>query len=377
MTQLPTSIHKPYLPGMPQDGLGGDLAVPLEVLARRLGRAPDSLIRLDGDDNPYGPSLRVLEVLGSADSLHRPGDPEARDLRALLEPYACCARDRITVGAGPAESLERLLRVLAQPGAVLLLPAPTRPLYATVAARLGLTVVTVPPTRGLELDIDGYLRRIAEHPVVVAVVPSPNDPTGSTVAPTEIVRLLRTDIPVLVDESDYEFAGRTVVPLVTEFDNLIVLRDFAAWAGLGGLPVSYLLSARPLAAQLRQAAVFGGVTTAPGRGAQLAAAAALGDLAALQGQVRTLRQERGRLFRQLRKLNLLQPTPSEGHFLLCTVTRGQAAAIRDFLADQAGIIVRALATPLLPNHLRISVGLPDHTDALMRGLLRLAEQHPL
>ena len=56
---------------------------------------------------------------------------------------------------------------------------------------------------------------------------------------------------------------------------------------------------------------------------------------------------------------------------------GKPPAIRDFLADQAGIIVRALTTPLLPNHLRISVSLPDHTDALMQGLLRLAEQHPL
>ncbi len=361
---------------MPQDSLGGDLAVPLEVLARRLGRAPADLIRLDSDDNPYGPSLRVLEVLGSADSLHRPGDPEARDLRALLEPYACCARDRITVGAGPAESLERLLRALARPGAVVLVPALTRPLYAAVAARVGLPVVTV-PGRGLELDIDGYLRLIGEQAVALAVVPTPNDPTGTTVAPTEIVRLLQTDVPVLVDESDYEFAGRTVVPLVTEFDNLIVLRDFAAWAGLAGLPVSYLLSARPLAAQLRQAAVFGGVTSAPAHAAQLAAGAALGDLAALQGNLRTLRQERGRLFRRLRKLNLIQPYPSEAHFLLCAVTRGQAAAIRDFLADEAGVIVRAIATPLLPNHLRISVGLPDQTDALFQGLLRLAEQHPL
>ena len=268
VTPPSSSIHKPYLPGMPQDGLGGDLAVPLEVLARRLGRTPDSLIRLDGDDNPYGPSLRVLEVLGSADSLQRPGDPEARDLRALLEPYAYCARDRITVGAGPAESLERLLRNLAQPGAVVLVPALTRPLYAAVAARLGLTVVTVPPVRGLDLDIDGYVRRIAERPVALAVVPSPNDPTGTTVNATQIVRLLRTDVPVLVDESGYEWAGHTAAPLVSEFDNLIVLRDFAGWAGLGGLPISYLLSARPLAAQLRQAAVFGGVSSAPARGAQ-------------------------------------------------------------------------------------------------------------
>jgi len=356
---------------------GGEIAVPLEVLARRLGRPPDEIVRLDSDENPYGCSLRVLEVLGSAESLHRPGDPEARDLRAALESYALCARDRITIGAGPAESLERVLRVLTTPGQAVVVPGPTRPLYAAVAARLGLRVVTAPLTRTFDVDVDALLRLLEDQRPAALILPAPNDPTGTTIGPTEVVRLLRTDLPVLVDESLYEFAGRSVAPLVTEFENLLVLRDFAVWAGLGGLPISYTLSARPLAAQLRQAAVFGGATSAPGRAAQLAALASLQDVAMLRTNVRALRQERGRLFRSLRKLNLLQPFPSDAHFLLCAMTRGNAAAVRDHLADHDGIIVRALATPALPNHLRISVGRPQDTDALMRGLLRIAEQHPL
>ena len=64
-------------------------------------------------------------------------------------------------------------------------------------------------------------------------------------------------------------------------------------------------------------------------------------------------------------------------FLLCMMTRGNAAAVRDNLADHEGIVVRVVTTPELPNHLRISVGRPQDTDALMRGLLRIAEQHPL
>jgi len=221
------------------------------------------------------------------------------------------------------------------------------------------------------------LSQVQAQPVAAIIVPSPNDPTGTGTAATEIVRLLRAEVPVIVDESLYEFSGHSVAPLVTEFDNLIVLRDFAAWAGLGGLPVSYVLSARPLAAEQRQAALYGGTSTAPGRAAQVAALAALQDLETLQGHIKTLRQERGRLWRSLRKLNLLQPHPSEANFLLCTMSRGNAAAIRDHLADHDGIIVRAISTPELPNHLRISVGRPQDTDALLRGLLRIAEQHPL
>jgi histidinol-phosphate aminotransferase len=356
---------------------GGEATLPLEVLARRLGRAPDEIVRLDSDENPYGPSLRVLEVLGAADSLHRPGDPEARDLRAALEPYARCARERITAGAGPAESLERLLRVLIQPGQVVLVPTPSRNLYAAVAERVGVPVVRVPLTRQYRPDCEAILTLFQTHRVGLLVLPAPNDPTGTSVTPTEVVRLLRAEVPILVDETFSEFAGRTVTPLVTEFEHLIVLRDFAAWAGLGGLPVSYLLSARPLAAQLRAAAVSGGASSGPSRAAQLAAMAALDDLEALKGRLKALRLERGRMYRRLRKLNLLQPLPSEGPFLLCAMTRGNAAAVRDHLADHEGIIVRTLSHPALPNHLRISVGRPQDTDALMRGLLRIAEQHPL
>src|SRR6476620_8768128 len=72
------NIHKAYLPGMTADVAGGgEITLPLEVLARRLNRSPDDVLRLDSDENPYGCSLQALEMLGSAESLHRPGDPEA------------------------------------------------------------------------------------------------------------------------------------------------------------------------------------------------------------------------------------------------------------------------------------------------------------
>src|SRR5438876_709392 len=126
-------MQRTYVVGLHQPGTdAGEVGVPLEVLARRLGRAPEELVRLDSDENLYGPPLAVLEALSTADSLHRPGDPEARDLRAALESYARCARDRITAVAGPAEGLERLLRVLAPADAPILVPRPTRPLYAGV-----------------------------------------------------------------------------------------------------------------------------------------------------------------------------------------------------------------------------------------------------
>src|SRR5690349_17185415 len=180
-----SNIHKAYLPGMTADVAGGgEITLPLEVLARRLNRSPEDVIRLDSDENPYGCSLRVMEALGSAESLHRPGDPEARDLRAALEPYALCARDRIAMGAGPAESLERLLRVLTRPGQAIAVPAPTRPLYAAVAERVGREVVEIPLTRGFDVDTASLIAAAQTGQIALIIVGAPNDPTGTGVTAT-------------------------------------------------------------------------------------------------------------------------------------------------------------------------------------------------
>jgi histidinol-phosphate aminotransferase len=346
-----------------------DSYVPLEVLARRLGRPAHELVRLDGDENPYGPSLRVLEVLGSSESFHRPPDPEARDLRAALEAYTGVHRDRITVGAGLAELCVRLFRVGTQRGQVVLTCPPTRLLYTTLAERMGRAVVEVPRAADFSLDLPA-LEALLDGPEVGAVIlAAPNDPTGNTTAPSDIVRLLRRGPLVIVDESYFEFAGRSCAPLIAEFDNLVVVRDCGPWAGLGGLPIGYTLSSRTLAAGLRRA----GALDAPNRAAQLALLASLEDRDALLARVRQMRHERGRLYRQVRKLNLVDPLPSDAPFLLCAVRRGTSGRIAAALAER-GILIKPFATRALPNHLRIGVGRPEDTDAVFRALLVLAEQ---
>jgi histidinol-phosphate aminotransferase len=156
---------------------------------------------------------------------------------------------------------------------------------------------------------------------------------------------------------------------VAEFDNLVVLRSFSPWAGLHGLLVGYALCSVKAAARLQRLTPPGGLN----RAAQLAAIASLEDKENLLQRVRRLRLERGRLYRQLRKLNLLQPYPSAAPFLLCAVTRGQASMVQRHLQDD-GILVKAISDRWLDNHLRIAVGRPEDTNALMASLKTLAAE---
>ena len=93
----------------------------------------------------------------------------------------------------------------------------------------------------------------------------------------------------------------------------------------------------------------------------------------LKQRVRRIRLERGRLYRQLRKLNLLQPYPSSANFLLCEVTRGEAGMVQRHLQDE-GILVKAITDRWLRNHLRIAVGRPEDTNLLITSLKKLAQE---
>ena len=104
--------------------------------------------------------------------------------------------------------------------------------------------------------------------------------------------------------------------------------------------------------------------------AQVAALESLADMNYLQGTVQTIIQERERLLTQLRELDFLQPYPTEANFILCRVINGRAKQIHEGL-QQCGIFLRYFDTPLLQNCIRISVGKPEHTDAVIQALKEL------
>ena len=85
------------------------------------------------------------------------------------------------------------------------MPAPTRPLYAAVAERVGREVVEIPLTRGFDVDVASLIAAGQSGQIALIIIGAPNDPTGTSITATDVVRLLRTEIPIVVDESLFEF----------------------------------------------------------------------------------------------------------------------------------------------------------------------------
>lgn len=330
-------------------------------------------VRLHSDENPYGCSLHVQDILGSSDLYHLPADPMCGELRAALHEYTGFVPERIVAGAGVTELTERLLHATLDPGDAMVICPPSLPYPNLPASRARVTLVQVPRTEQFDVDPDAVITAMRrQNNIKMVALSSPNNPTGNSTSHSTVVQLLHTGVWVVVDETYFEFSDRTVAPLVAEFDNLVVLRSFTPWAGLHGLPAGYALCSMRMAARLQRLAPPGGLNSA----AQLAAVASLRDRTSLKQRVRVLRLERGRLYRQLRKLNLLQPYASAANFLLCRMTRGEAPKVQRHLQER-GILVKAIADRWLPSHLRIGVGRSEDTNALIGALKELARQETI
>jgi histidinol-phosphate aminotransferase len=142
-----------------------------------------------------------------------------------------------------------------------------------------------------------------------------------------------------------------------------VLRTFSKWAGLAGLRVGYGIFPPEIAAYLLRIKPPYNMNVS----ALVAVRESLKDIDYLMGRVKATVAERERLFGELKKLKLLKPFPSKANFILCSVLNDRASELQQKLAKK-GILVRSFDKPMLQNYIRISVGKPEHTDALTKAL---------
>jgi histidinol-phosphate aminotransferase len=197
---------------------------------------------------------------------------------------------------------------------------------------------------------------------------SPNDPTGTIIDLHELVRLSRQSALVVVDERHGAYTPRSAAPLTREFDNVIVLQSMEWWAGLADHPVAWAIC--PPSAGREIAGTLG--EHPPDRASLVAARATLDDWAWLHRTIRHVTLEKGRLYRQLRKLNMLHtPLPSWAGFVLTRFARGGVEFFVPRL-EERGIQVHVPDQDLLPDHIRVSAISAEATDQLKRTLIEIA-----
>ncbi len=337
---------------------------PVEVMAERWNIPVEQIIRLDMNENPYGCSPRVQRALGQTNSYHVYSDPLSRELRRLLAGYTGFDPEYIAVGSGSDELIDLILRLTIEPGDRAINCPPTFEMYPFSTGVCGGKMVNIPRLSDYSIDVPAVNAAVDQRTRIIFIA-SPNNPTGNLTSEGDILQLLDTGVLVVVDEAYYEFAEASVAHLIPSHPNLVVLRTFSKWAGLAGLRIGYGILSPDINEIIHRMKLPYNITIA----AQIAARETLADMDCLQGRIEAILAERERLFQGLKGQGILDPIPSKGNFLLCRVLNGEALEIKQGL-EKRGILVRHYDAHRLRGKLRISVGRPEHTDAL---LLALAE----
>jgi len=334
---------------------------PPEVVARELGISRDQIVKLDANENPYGPSPKVQAALADFAGYQYYPDPEQRAVREAVARYVGVEPEQIVLGNGSDEMLDLSARLFLSPGDTLVNFPPSFGVYSFLGHLYDANTVHVERGEDFSLDIERAERELPG--AKLAFVASPNNPTGNSLSRDELERLLAPGAAIVVDEAYAEFARESFADMVSHHDNLIVLRTFSKWAGLAGMRAGYAVVPEQLAEVIWRVKIPYNLTVS----AEQAILATLEDVNALTTTVDRIVDERERMSVALAEIPWLRPFPSQANFILCEV-RGVPAREVQAQLRQRGILIRYFDSPGLRNCVRISVGKPEHTDRVVEAL---------
>jgi histidinol-phosphate aminotransferase len=339
---------------------------PLEALVAELGLT--GLVRLSANENPLGPSPRVVETLRrEAASVHLYPDGGSSALRDALARGLGISPAQIVVGNGADELISLLALAAFDPDDEAVMPEPSFEPYTTSVLIAGARIVAS-PLKGYDTDLDDIRRRVTARTKVVFLC-SPHNPATTIIRRAPLLAFLESlgdDPPLVVlDEAYRDFVDDPDYPdgvaLLARHPRLVVLRTFSKIAGLAGLRVGYAIASLQTIERLNRVRAPYNVN----RLAQAAALAALDDPEHAARTRRLVLEERAFLSEALRRRGFTL-APSQANFLLVAVEG--AAGTRDRLLH-AGILVRDGGAVGFPGHLRISVGTHDVNERVIKVLL--------
>ncbi len=324
----------------------------------------DGIIKLNTNENPYGPPPSVLAAIASATGrLRLYPDPHASALRETIAARYDVAPEEVFVGNGSDEVLAHTFHALLKHDAPLLFPDITYSFYPVYCGLYGIRYEEVPLDAAMTVQIADFRR-----PCSAILLPNPNAPTGVGL-PRDAIETLAAEHPdelVVIDEAYVDFGAESAVPLVARHDNLLIVQTLSKSRALAGLRVGFAIGQRPLIEALER--VKGSFNSYP-----LDCLAMAGAIASMKDDAwfRETRQRiiasRESLVTGLAELGF-QVLPSMANFVFARHP-GHSGADLAALLRERGILVRHFQKPRIEDFLRITVGTEDQCSRLM-ALLR-------
>ena len=349
----------PYVPGKPVD-----------ELARELNIDPANIVKLASNENPLGASPKALAAIRDAlAELTRYPDGNGFALKQRLAERCDVQPSQVTLGNGSNDILELVARAYLAPGLNAVFSEHAFAVYPIVTQAVGARA-KVTPAKDWGHDLSAMLAAIDADTRVVFIA-NPNNPTGTWFSAEALDEFLQ-DVPghvlVVLDEAYIEYAEGSDLPdgldYLAAYPNLLVSRTFSKAYGLAALRVGYGLSSPVVADVLNRVRQPFNVNSL----ALAAACAALDDSEYLAEGRRLNEAGMQQLQAGLRELGLCW-IESKGNFLAVDLAREAAPVFQGLLRE--GVIVRPVANYGMPNHLRVTIGLPAENARFLEALSKV------
>ena len=346
---------EPYVPGKP-----------IEELERELGIRES--IKLASNENPLGPSPKAVEAMRAAlADVHRYPDGASFALRAALSSRLGVSENQLVFGCGGDEILELIAKTVIGPGDEVVYGWPSFAMYPIVIQGMGATGVPVPLNHEFVHDLDAMVAAVTAKTRIVMLC-NPNNPTGSSVGAEDFARFaenLPRDVILVVDEAYFEYVRRNdypdVLALMSRRPGTLVLRTFSKVYGLAGIRIGYGICDTELASYLERARHPFNVN----RLAEVGALAALDDDDHVRRTLELNETGVEYLTSALGKMGI-ETWPTDANYILART----GADVFDALL-QKGVIVRPMTGFGLNDHVRISIGLPEENEHLIKILAEI------
>ncbi|MEB2326595.1 MAG: histidinol-phosphate transaminase [Pseudomonas sp.] len=322
------------------------------------------LVKLNTNENPYGPSPRAIAAMQEevGDDLRLYPDPNGERLKEAVADYYRVQPNQVFVGNGSDEVLAHAFHGLFQHGRPLLFPDVTYSFYPVYCGLYGIAYETIALDEQFRIDVADYAR-----PNGGIIFPNPNAPTGCLLPLDAIERLLQVncDSVVLVDEAYVDFGGQSAIALIDRYPNLLVTQTLSKSRSLAGLRVGLAVGHPELIEALER--IKNSFNSYPlDRIAIAGAATAFEDRAYFEQTCQQVIASREQVVAAMTALGF-EVLPSAANFIFARHPRHDAGGLAAGLREQ-GVIVRHFRQPRIEQFLRITIGTPEQNQALLAAL---------
>lgn len=324
----------------------------------------NKLIKLNTNENPYGPSLKVKEVLNQFDAhqLRLYPNSDAEELKQVIASYYQVDEDQVFLGNGSDEVLALSFLTFFNGNAPVLFPDITYSFYPVYGELFQINFETIPVKDDFQIDLNDYKKENSG-----IIFPNPNAPTGLLLSVDEIEDLLKSnsDSVVIVDEAYIDFGGQSVIPLIKKYDHLVVIQTFSKSRALAGMRLGIAIGGKTAIKRLYD--VKNSFNSYPlDRLAQEVGIASFKDQEHFETTRKKIIDTREMTKEELKKLGF-HVLDSYANFVFASHPNYDAKIIFQELRKE-GIIVRYFSSPRIDQYLRISIGTTEEMNSLINFL---------